>query len=359
MPSKPALTMCLWHYRDENVNEQSTSIITPSLEAYVSATNESESAEMLAALLDQVIDPQIRSLVRNKLHVTLRTADDSKANQDALDLVGDIRGLILKKLGALRAAATGQQIADLDAYVRTVAANSINHSFRQRYPRRLRLKNQLRYLLSHDARFAIWQDAHGDWLCGMAGCTETAVSPSRLFDHAARAFENSPGSLENSDISEIVRKVFDGLTGAAHFRDLVSVIYDLWRIEEPSEVAEEAGYNAVDRNWQLQEKLEQGAFLKAIWDAIGELPVRHRAALLLNLRDRDGDGLIALLPATRVASIAEIARQLEFPLEQFAAIWHELPWDDNRIAQYLGLTRQQVINLRQSARATLRRRMNY
>ena len=342
------------------MNEPVISTITaPSLEAYVAAAGEVESAEILAALFDQVIDPQIRSLVRNKLHVTLRPADDSKVNQDAFDLVGDIRVLILNKLRLLRASPGGQQIADLEAYVRTVASNKINHSFRQRYPRRLRLKNQLRYLLSHDGHFALWQDAEGEWLCGMAAGTDRPITWSQLFDHATRAFDTSPGQLESSNILEIVRTMFDGLAYVARFRDLVSVLYDLLRIEEPAEVAEEAGRNEVDQNEQPQERLEHQAFLKAIWDGVGELPVRHRTALLLNLRDRDGDGLIALLPATRVASIADIARRLEIPVEQFAAMWPELPWDDNRIAEYLGLTRQQVINLRQSARGTLRRRSKF
>ena len=341
------------------MNEPGISTITPSLEAYILAKGEGESAEILAALFGGLIDPQIRSLVRNKLHVTLRAEDDSKVNQDALDLVGDIRAQILKKISALRSAPNGQQIGDLEAYVRTVAANGINHSFRQRYPRRLRLKNQLRYLLSHDGHFALWQDAAGDWMCGVAGCDETPISSSDLSDHATRAFKNSAVELANSDIRDVASAVLDSLPGAARFRDLVSVLYDLMRIEEPSEVSEEAGHGAVAGNSALQERLEKGAFLKQIWKAIGELPVRHRAALLLNLRDHNGDGLIALLPGARIASIADIARNLEFPVEQFAAIWHELPWDDNRIAGYLSLTRQQVINLRQSARATLRRRANY
>jgi hypothetical protein len=43
--------------------------------------------------------------------------------------------------------------------------------------------------------------------------------------------------------------------------------------------------------------------------------------------------------------------------EEFAEIWNHLPLDDNRIAEILNLTRQQVINLRKSARERLARRM--
>jgi hypothetical protein len=38
-------------------------------------------------------------------------------------------------------------------------------------------------------------------------------------------------------------------------------------------------------------------------------------------------------------------------------LWDELPLDDLKIAARLGMTRQQVINLRKSARARLARRM--
>src|SRR6187551_1343206 len=92
------IVVYLRHWPERNVNEPVISTLTPSLKAYISATGEGESAEILAQLFKQVIDPGIRSLVRGKLHVTLRPTDDSKVNQDALDLVGDIRTQVLRKL---------------------------------------------------------------------------------------------------------------------------------------------------------------------------------------------------------------------------------------------------------------------
>ena len=46
------------------------------------------------------------------------------------------------------------------------------------------------------------------------------------------------------------------------------------------------------------------------------------------------------------------------PPEHLAEIWNELPLDDRTIAGHLGLTRQQVINLRSAARQRLARQMN-
>jgi DNA-binding transcriptional regulator LsrR (DeoR family) len=43
--------------------------------------------------------------------------------------------------------------------------------------------------------------------------------------------------------------------------------------------------------------------------------------------------------------------------EKFASIYVELPLDDATIAEHLGIPRQQVINLRLSARERLTRRM--
>jgi predicted DNA-binding protein (UPF0251 family) len=58
-----------------------------------------------------------------------------------------------------------------------------------------------------------------------------------------------------------------------------------------------------------------------------------------------------------IATPAEVAAVLAMTVEEFAALWSELPLEDNRIASLLGLTRQQVINLRKSARERLTRRM--
>jgi len=53
----------------------------------------------------------------------------------------------------------------------------------------------------------------------------------------------------------------------------------------------------------------------------------------------------------------QIAEVLEMLPEKFAELWNDLPIDDAAIAQRLGITRQQVINLRKSARERLGRRM--
>jgi hypothetical protein len=59
-----------------------------------------------------------------------------------------------------------------------------------------------------------------------------------------------------------------------------------------------------------------------------------------------------------VASFREVAEALETTPEELAGLWNRLPLEDLEIATRLGLERQQVINLRCTARERLARREN-
>jgi hypothetical protein len=107
----------------------------------------------------------------------------------------------------------------------------------------------------------------------------------------------------------------------------------------------------------LADQMEQRAWLAHLWTEIIELPRNQRVALLLNLRDQVGDSALRLLPALGIASIRQIAGVLEMPPEGLAELWRRLPVDDMQLGEMLSLTRQQVANLRKSARDRLVRRM--
>ena len=78
---------------------------------------------------------------------------------------------------------------------------------------------------------------------------------------------------------------------------------------------------------------------------------------LLNLRDSQQRDALMLLPLTGVAGLPEMSAVLELSLNELAVLWNRLPLDDLSIARLLGVSRQQVINLRKSARQRLIRRM--
>jgi predicted DNA-binding protein (UPF0251 family) len=138
---------------------------------------------------------------------------------------------------------------------------------------------------------------------------------------------------------------------------LVSVVADLQGVtDEVLDADEGAAQELKDERADVGDALERRQFFARLWEEVCALPVRQRAALLLNLRDIQ-ENVITLLPAMGVASIRAISEALEVPYAEFLRLWNELPLEDAAIAERLGLTRQQVINLRKSARARLARRM--
>ncbi len=322
---------------------------------------------MLTELIDEHVDPLVRRLVRFKFQVSLQPSDDRQVNQDGLDLASEIKTQIVARLSSLKAGNGAGPIGNLEAYVRTVAANAFSHKLRKKYPNRLRLKNQLRYVLTHDRRVSLWESADSEWLCGRREQHATGapidafVVNDVTIDQIRTKLEAAGLSPERSELVDLVVFVLEHIGTALGFDDFLRIVYNLKRISEPIEVTEDeaANFMSPTLGGGLPERMEQTAFLSALWEEICRLPLRHRTALLLNLKNTHGEGLITLLPLTGVATIRQIAEALEFPPEDFAAVWNTLPWDDRAIADHLGLTRQQVINLRQSARATLRRRLNY
>ena len=65
---------------------------------------------------------------------------------------------------------------------------------------------------------------------------------------------------------------------------------------------------------------------------------------------------IALIADLGLAGFADLARAVGLGVEELAAIWDRLPLGDLEIGERLGIPRQQVINLRSSARQRLERR---
>ena len=101
-----------------------------------------------------------------------------------------------------------------------------------------------------------------------------------------------------------------------------------------------------DHRWMLQRT----------WREVLALPLGQRMALLLNLRAPEGGDALRFFPQTGVAAKDDIADALEMPQAELENLWDALPLDDAAIGVRMGLTRQQVINLRKSARKRLERR---
>ncbi|HKS23697.1 MAG TPA: sigma-70 family RNA polymerase sigma factor [Thermoanaerobaculia bacterium] len=149
---------------------------------------------------------------------------------------------------------------------------------------------------------------------------------------------------------------FDGYVAGVAY----NAVNDLFRQRHPDRRTVEATAEANDLPDTAPTplvRLEQRADVRQLWREIQLLRPHQRAALLLNLRGDDGRNMVGLFVLIGIASIEDVAEALAMPIEELASLWNDLPLDDLGIAARLGLTRQQVINLRRSARDRLERRM--
>jgi DNA-directed RNA polymerase specialized sigma24 family protein len=346
--------------------EQVDALLLP----YLRADDEAESQRLLTVLVEAEAEPLVKSIIGRKFHVSLNGRPSTRAAQEAEDIRGEILLSLVARLRELKTGGQRGAIANFRSYVAVIAHNACHEALRQKYPERSRLKNRLRYLLTHQAGFALWENEEGEWLCGLEKYRgkEKAVQVEELRNEpeAVKRLGLAGRNLQLMNLAELAGAIFRRAGGAVELDDLVSVVADLQGIRsvelEPArtddeEEAVDAYAGLADKRGDIISELEQRRYVERLWLEICELPARQRAALLLNLRDDKGGDVIALFPMLGVATLRQLADALELPAEELAALWQDLPLDDATIAGRLGLTRQQVINLRKSARERLSRRM--
>ncbi len=323
---------------------------------FLRSTREAETEMLLTGLICEHADPIITSIVRSKLRASLRLSQGGEQNQDALEIAGDLRVLLISELRHIKADQSRRAIVDFHGYVAIKTYSACADYFRKKHPKRWQLKNTLRHCLKRDDQFALWEGKNGRSLCGFkrwSGQEAGSISLDPLLSSLAEAESSLPTALVNS--------VFEKSGCPLELEQLVVIAAEVWNMkDQPME-----SYNAdttiadalPDAQAGADTALDTHLHFQRLWEEVCGLPTLQRAALLLNLRDAGDGSVIAFLPYLGIASKEEIADLVGLPYEQLANLWNDLPLDDLTIARLLAITRQQVINLRKTARERLARRM--
>ncbi|HEX7318006.1 MAG TPA: hypothetical protein VF297_29145 [Pyrinomonadaceae bacterium] len=352
------------------IRQQQTTDADALLAAYTAAPTEADADAALARLFEDHAEPVVARVVRRKLR-----GPGPHAN-DAEDLRGQVMLQLLTRLAELRADPHARPIQNFGGYAAAAAYRACADYLRALYPQRHSLRNKLRYFLTHQTGLALWETAEGEWLCGRRGWQdlprgpEAAVRGARyqeLREDARRAAERAlPGAdPQAAGLEALLPALFDYVGEPVELDDLVAALAEVWNVKEQQQAEPsrdgEAGPAAVELlaapRIDLADELAQRMYLARLWRELLELPVRQRAALLLNLRDAQGASAVELFVITGVASPRDIAVAVGMEPDEFASIWNGLPLEDKAVAELLGATRQQVINLRKCARERLARRM--
>jgi hypothetical protein len=330
---------------------------------YLQAETDEESEQSLVQLISEHVDPVVREVSRRKLRLTWASGGmDAPASTQTEDIRGDVIVDLLARLRKLKADPREAAIADLRGYVAVMATHACYRYLRRKHPQRHILKEKLRYLLLRQNGLALWKSEEGEWVAGFAAwrARQPVADAARIETLTRNPSACVPAELFTRDSARpaaLLAAIFDYAGGALPLDALVNAVAGLWGIEDREERDDDALARVIDRRAGAADELEARQYLCLLWEEISQLPLRQRAALLLSLKEEHGRSLLALLPLMGIASMRQIAEALEITAAQLAELWQQLPLDDARIAARLQLTRQQVINLRKSARARLARRM--
>lgn len=339
--------------------------------SFLEQKDEASADDLLSQLITEHASPVIKQIVRYKLRRYSGSEDGHSHTADADDLHNEVIVKLLYDLRERRNAA-GEKIDDFRGYTAVTTYRACSEYLRRKHPLRHGLKNRLRYALNAHPDLAAWPDASGESVGGFAVWREAQIRATR--NDALKKLQADPYELAGalpagSDFrkmnpAELMAAIFNFAGGPVELDDLVSIVAALHGISERTDsldaVDEEGrrGYeNLKDERADVGQQAVQRDHLRRVWEEICQLPAPQRVALLLNLKDDNGNCVTTLLPVAGVASVRQIAKVLEIPPEEFYRLWGDLPLDDATIANLLGLARQQVINLRKSARERLARRM--
>lgn len=331
---------------------------TALLHAWWQADESEQAEQLLTRLLTEHAIPVIKTVIAYRLRKEAAQPGDTEDLRQEVTLQLIARLKYLRSIGALPLS------GDFASYTAAIAHQVCSLYRRKQFPARARLKDQLRYILTHQHGLALWEAARKVWTGGLAVWREQGQQ-AVLLSQVLELQENKErlgwhwAGARPSALAELLTAIFNHLRGPVEFSALVNLAAVVLGIKDagPVETASDEVSAQSSPSGEMGEQVEQRLYLQRLWQEIVQLPLPQRLALLLNLRDAQERGLVVLLVELQITSLHQLAEVLDLTPLVFAELWRDLPLDDARIATLLGLTRQQVINLRSSARRQLASRM--
>lgn len=327
---------------EARAKERLVSLNDRKLAPLITAPDDASRTEQLERLIVEIARP-----ISEKVIARFSDQEWSIRREEVDDIIANISLRLLRKLQVVPLFEE-ESIERFEDYVDMLAQHSVYDFLRRRFPERSRLRQRLRYLLGRDRNLASWTTSQGT-ACGFRkwsgrnDLAETIWLPQ----------ENvTPRMLDASRPAEAIAAILKQVGRPLRLEALVALLADLWNVSDESVLA------PVEAPRDLEPaRFETRQSLQILWEEIQALPPLQRKALLLNLREPGGVNAIALFIMVGIASIDAIASAIDLTAQELAEIWNRLPLDDLTVAHKIGVTRQQVINLRKTARERLARRL--
>ena len=334
----------------------------PLLQPFLTATDHRRQDELLQNLLLTEAVPLIRQILRRKLAFHVSADGHNPTNHDAEDLFQEIVTRIVQTLRTLATSDPPSEIENFHQYVARIATNACVDVVRARSPARTRLKNNLRFLLTHNKSFAVWKidevlyAGFDSW----RHSPESGSADIRTIDpkEAAVSFRNEYRYLKNPPISKLVAQILTWLGSPVELERLVSLVAELTNVkDQPVESLDEITQNhQIDLSFVFvgTSALEAAELLERLWHCLHGLTLDQRKVFAFGFEHSEGQDLFTLLIQTKVVTLGKLAAQFAMTPAELAELWPSLPMDNEQIAATLNTNLQQVYKWRFRALQRLR-----
>ena len=322
---------------------------------YLQASDESERQQHLDELLLIHAAPAVRQALRRRLGFYVDQRGMNPHNQDAEDLYQEIMAKVLQALHDLRTASAKTDIQNLKQYISRIAANACNDVLRTKSPARARLKNNLRYALSHHPDLAIWK-SESETLAGFSVWRDSTRSLTSE-EHLANAQETVTNfrskrfpseNVKHVPLTRIVSELFQWTGRPIKLDVVVNIIAALLETKDQPHESVDDESNAylearlADNTLSSSSRLEEQALLHSLWQALKELSVEQRDVFCFGFEDESGRDFFTVVLEAEVVSFGELVHELGRSSQIIMSLWSQMPMDDDAIAIELKTKRTQV-----------------
>ena len=216
------------------VQQQTDPLLLP----FLNAGAEAEALDILTDVIRVHAEPVIKAIIRHKLRVFLDGRGVGHAAQEAEDAESDVVLHLLTKLSEMKADPRARGIGNFRSYVAVTTHHACHEILRRKYPQRWRLKNRLRYLLTHHEAFALWGDEGEEWLCGFSAwrgrrmrvAEAGRLEPLRDTRTAADRLGLAGRNLQLINPAELLTAIFKYLNAPVELDALVTVVKELGQL---------------------------------------------------------------------------------------------------------------------------------
>jgi DNA-directed RNA polymerase specialized sigma24 family protein len=197
----------------------------PILASLFDAADDEERRAAIGGILERV-QPLVTAIVRR-----FKRSEPALRAEDAEELVAVVLLRVLRKL-QLTALLESERIEKLEGYVATLTKNVLHDFRRRRFPERTRLKNKLRYILTHDLRFTVRLE-DDEMLCALADAPALAgVAPLPTLADA------TPRMRDERRPADAVAAVLAHAGRPIALSTLIDTLIEIWNIRETPVLSE-------------------------------------------------------------------------------------------------------------------------